>query len=92
MGSGLRSLNSCFILLFILTSFLIPSLAVTSIHVLLLREHNRIANEVHKVNSAWEDEMIFQETRKIVGAIIQHITYNEFLPELLSTETVIHSF
>ncbi|CAI6352433.1 unnamed protein product [Macrosiphum euphorbiae] len=48
-----------------------------------VREHNRIALEVHKENPFWSDEEIFREAKKIVTAFIQHITYNEWLPALL---------
>ena len=58
-----------------------------SVHTLFVREHNRIATFFDK-NTGWEAERIYQETRRIVGAELQFITYNEFLPLLLSPKTV----
>ncbi|XP_045583395.2 salivary peroxidase/catechol oxidase isoform X1 [Procambarus clarkii] len=64
---------------------------ITAIQILFLREHNRVARELQALNPQWSDEAVFQETRRIVAAIIQHITYNEFLPIVLG-ENFMRSF
>ena len=58
-----------------------PSL--TYLHLLFVREHNRVARGLSAVNPHWCDETLYQETRKIIIALIQHITYTEYLTLLL---------
>ena len=52
-----------------------------------MRHHNRIAKFFRK-RTKWGPERIYQETRRIIGAQLQVITYKEFLPLFLSKKTV----
>ena len=59
------------------------NLALTSMHALFVREHNRLADEIAASNPELNDEQIFQRARRVVIAQLQAITYNEFLPAIL---------
>ena len=56
---------------------------LTSMHALFVREHNRLAGIIASENPSLMGQEIFELARKIVGALMQAITYNEFLPLLL---------
>lgn len=53
-----------------------------SLHTLFLREHNRLCDELAERHPNWNDERLYQRARKLVGAYIQKITYEDWLPAL----------
>jgi len=57
--------------------------ALTVMHTLLFREHNRLAAQIQARRPYWDDETIFQETRRILIAEWQNVIYGEYLPIIL---------
>lgn len=44
-----------------------------AMHTIWFRQHNNLARQLRHLNPGWSDEIVFQETRKIVGAQMQHV-------------------
>ncbi|XP_051806344.1 eosinophil peroxidase-like isoform X10 [Acanthochromis polyacanthus] len=55
------------------------NIALTSVHTLMLREHNRLVRALAQLNPHWNGERLYQEARKIMGAYFQVITYRDYL-------------
>jgi hypothetical protein len=53
-----------------------------AMHTLFVREHNRLCAELQEAYPNWTDEQLYQRARKLVGAYLQSITYNEWLPAM----------
>lgn len=53
-----------------------------------LRIHNRFVQSLAEIRPDWRanDEILYQETRKILIALHQHYTYNYWLPILIGEE------
>ena len=56
---------------------------LTALHVLFLREHNRLCSELGDYYPTWTQEQLFWKARQILIAKLQHITYEEWLPTFL---------
>ncbi|MEO0483125.1 MAG: peroxidase family protein, partial [Planctomycetota bacterium] len=54
-----------------------------AMHVVFVREHNRLADQIRSDNPSMSGEDVYQKARKLVGAQIQKITYDEWLPAML---------
>ncbi|XP_033761418.1 myeloperoxidase-like [Pecten maximus] len=61
----------------------VPNLG--AVHLLWVREHNRVVKILANHNPTWDDNRLFYEGRKIIIAMMQHIVYNEYLPIILNS-------
>jgi hypothetical protein len=57
--------------------------ALTVMHTLFMREHNRLAAEIAASVPGLSGDEVYLRARRFVGGLMQGITYNEFLPALL---------
>ncbi|XP_030852379.1 peroxidasin homolog isoform X3 [Strongylocentrotus purpuratus] len=63
---------------------------LTALHTIFVRLHNNIVSELQLINGHWDEERLFNETRKIVTGVWQHIVYNEYMPALFGPVATDH--
>lgn len=61
---------------------------LTAMHTLFVREHNRLARRIGADHPDWDGERIYEAARRLVGAEMQIITYEEFVPLLLGPDAL----
>ena len=59
-------------------------------HTVFLRFHNAMAKKLKILNPHWTSNTVYLETRRLLGAITQHITYNEWLPRVIGPQYMAH--
>lgn len=59
------------------------NILLAAFHTLWMREHNTLCAELTTDFPEWSREKTFQEARKILGAELQKVTYEEWLPAML---------
>ncbi|XP_053267748.1 eosinophil peroxidase [Pleuronectes platessa] len=64
------------------------NIALTSLHTLFLREHNRLARALKRLNPHWDSETLYQEARKIMGAHAQIFVFRDYLTNILGDNAV----
>ncbi len=60
-------------------------LGLIAMHNLFVREHNRLVEILTRLNPSWSGDQLYEEARKIVGAQMQIITYEHWLPYIIGT-------
>lgn len=53
-----------------------------ALHTIFVREHNLQCDRLKAENPTWNDQRLYEHARKMVGGIMQAITYNEWLPTM----------
>ncbi|XP_048468430.1 eosinophil peroxidase-like [Rhincodon typus] len=61
-------------------------LGVLTFHTVFLREHNRLARELKRLNPHWSGDTTYQEARKILGAFQQIINHRDYVPLVIGEE------
>ena len=59
---------------------------------LFLRNHNRIAISLSKINPKWDEETLFQEARRINIATYQHNMYSQWLSSVIGKANLLKTW
>lgn len=55
---------------------------LAGLHILFVREHNRLCDQILLEHDDWDDEQIYQQARAIVCGFMQVIVFEEWLPAM----------
>ncbi|TKS78672.1 Eosinophil peroxidase [Collichthys lucidus] len=64
------------------------NIGLTSLHTLFVREHNRLARALAKLNPNWNGERLYEEARKIMGGYFQVITFRDYLLHIVGPDFI----
>ncbi len=64
------------------------NVALSSLHTLFVREHNRWVEILEEEHPGWSDDDLYHAARQRVEAEIQAITFNDFLPVLVGEQAI----
>jgi len=62
--------------------------ALTALHVIFLRQHNRVVNALKAINPHWNGDRLYEEAKRIVTAQIQDVTYDEWLTLVIGPDAM----
>ncbi|XP_050523245.1 peroxidase-like isoform X1 [Daktulosphaira vitifoliae] len=62
------------------------NMGLSVIQTMVVRFHNFVASNLSILNPQWDDETLYQESRRIVIAVIQRIAYEDFLPIVIGED------
>ncbi|XP_075976144.1 salivary peroxidase/catechol oxidase-like [Anticarsia gemmatalis] len=65
-------------------------LKTTTLTIYFMREHNRIAKALHRINPCWKDDRLFKTARQINIATAANIFMYELLPALLGFRNMVN--
>ncbi len=55
---------------------------LTAFHTLFVREHNRLCEVYQEKHPSWDDERLYQKSRRVVTGLLQSIVFDEWLPAM----------
>ncbi|XP_019738495.1 eosinophil peroxidase [Hippocampus comes] len=64
------------------------NVALTTLHTMFMREHNRLARALKRLNPHWDSETLYQEARKIMGAYTQVFVFRDYLPHIVGDDAM----
>ncbi|GMS94329.1 hypothetical protein PENTCL1PPCAC_16504, partial [Pristionchus entomophagus] len=55
-------------------------------HTIYLRQHNKWAEQIRVLRPMWSDNLVYQETRRLMIALYQSHVFSEYLPKIIGQQ------